>query len=84
MFLQKNVTRALLVAAVLPIAILKNGVRIVTLSLLARHVDPSFLTGQLHHEGGIVFFLIALLILSPVFVLLQRSERASAGEALSA
>jgi hypothetical protein len=37
-------------------------------------VNPSFLTGQLHHEGGILFFLIALALFSPLFRLLQRSE----------
>ncbi|MFZ0419255.1 MAG: hypothetical protein WAM04_14245 [Candidatus Sulfotelmatobacter sp.] len=28
--------------------------------ILGTHVDPSFLTGRLHHEGGIIYFLIAL------------------------
>jgi hypothetical protein len=38
-------------------------------------VDPGFLTGRLHHEGGFVFFLLALAILFPVLLLLQKSER---------
>ncbi len=54
--------------------ILKNGIRIVTLTLLAMYVDPSFLFGRLHHEGGIVFFLLGLLLLLPVFLLLQRGQ----------
>ena len=54
--------------------ILKNGIRIVTLSLLAMYVDPSFLSGTLHRDGGIVFFLLGLLLLLPVFLLLQRGE----------
>lgn len=74
MFLQRGWSKALLVAAILPVAILKNGVRIVSLSLLATYVDPAFLTGQLHHEGGFVFFLLALLMLAPLFVFLSRSE----------
>lgn len=60
--------------AILPIAILKNAIRIVSLSLLAMHVDPSFLTGQLHHDGGIVFFAMALAMLTPIFVALRRWE----------
>src|SRR5882762_1724365 len=54
--------------------ILKNGVRIVTLTLLAMYVDPSFLFGRLHRDGGIFFFLLGLLLLLPVFLLLQRGE----------
>ena len=54
--------------------ILKNGVRIVTLTLLAMYVDPSFLFGTLHRDGGIVFFLLGLLLLLPVLLLLQRGE----------
>lgn len=67
--------RALCVLAVVPIAIFKNGLRIVTLSLLAMHVHPGFLTGRLHHEGGIVFFLMTLAIVYPFFALLVNSER---------
>jgi hypothetical protein len=33
--------------------VLKNGIRIATLTLLAMYVDPSFLAGRLHHEGGL-------------------------------
>jgi exosortase len=56
------------------VMILKNGIRIVTLSLLAVYVDPSFLFGTLHRDGGIVFFLLGLLLLLPVLLLLQRGE----------
>lgn len=73
-FLQRPWTKIALVLAILPIAVLKNAIRIVALSLLAMHVDPSFLTGQLHHEGGFVFFLLALGLLAPLFVLLRWSE----------
>jgi exosortase/archaeosortase family protein len=54
--------------------ILKNGIRIVTLTLLAMYVDPSFLFGTLHRDGGIVFFLLGLLLLLPVLLLLQHGE----------
>jgi exosortase len=80
MFFDRGMNKALLVAAIIPVAIVKNGIRIVSLSLLAMHVDPSFLTGQLHHEGGFVFFLLALIILMPLFLLLQRAD-ARAGKA---
>jgi exosortase len=59
---------------VFPLALIKNGVRIVTLTLLSVYVDPSFLHGNLHRDGGFVFFVLALLLLFPVFVFLERSE----------
>jgi len=74
MFLRSPWKKAVLVLAVVPLTILKNGIRIVTLSLLAMHVDPGFLTGQLHHEGGIVFFLLALVLLFPLFAALVKSD----------
>jgi exosortase len=53
--------RKLLVTTVaIPLSIAKNGLRIFTLGVLATHVDPSFLTGRLHRQGGIIFFAVAL------------------------
>ena len=67
--------QAVLVIAGLFVMILKNGVRIVTLTLLASYVDPGFLYGRLHREGGVVFFLLGLLLLAPLLWFLQRSGR---------
>jgi exosortase len=81
LFLASVWTKAVLTLTMLPLLIVKNAIRIVTLSLLSIYVDPSFLTGRLHHQGGIVFFLLALVILAPVLWLLQRLERnANAGK----
>jgi exosortase len=65
----------LLVLLSFPLSLLKNGIRIATLTLLGIHVDPSFLTGSLHHQGGFVFFFLALLILLPVFLWLEWSDK---------
>ena len=54
--------------------ILKNGVRIATLTLLAVYVNPDFLFGRLHHQGGVVFFVLALLLLLPLLFFLERNE----------
>jgi exosortase len=67
--------QAVLVVAGLFVMIVKNGIRIVTLTLLASYVDPGFLYGKLHREGGVVFFVLGLLLLAPLLWLLQRSER---------
>jgi exosortase len=75
-FLRSKWRRAFLSVFVIPVAIIKNGVRIVTLSLLAAYVDKGFLTGSLHHRyGGAVFSPLALAVLVPVLWLLQRQER---------
>lgn len=58
----------------IPVAIFKNAVRIVTLSSLGVYVDRGFLFGKLHHYGGVPFALIALAILLPTLLMLQRSE----------
>jgi len=64
----------LFVALVIPLSVVKNGIRIATLVFLSVYVDPGFLTGRLHREGGFVFFVLALAMLWPVLQLLQRSE----------
>ena len=47
--------------ALIPINIIKNGIRITTLSLLAIYVDHKFITDSfLHHSGGFLFYLPAL------------------------
>ncbi len=66
--------KVLFVACGLFMMILKNGVRIATLTLLAVYVNPDFLFGRLHHQGGVFFFVLALLLLLPLLFLLQRSE----------
>jgi exosortase len=75
MLLRTGWKKALLVTLILPLVVLKNGIRIVTLSLLGTYVDTSFITGKLHHEGGMVFYFIALAILAPIVFLLYNSER---------
>jgi exosortase len=78
LFLRTKWRMLLFVLLAFPLAIVKNGIRITTLTLLSVYVDPSFLTGNLHHEGGFLFFFLALAILCPVLLLLQRTERSPA------
>ena len=76
-FLRTNWKRMLLCVVVVPIVIFKNGLRIATLSILAIYVNPGFLYGRLHHQGGFVFFIIALLPMALVLRLLQKGENPS-------
>ncbi|MHB8617586.1 MAG: exosortase/archaeosortase family protein [Candidatus Acidiferrales bacterium] len=75
LFLQSKMRRIIFLSLIVPMAVVKNGIRIATLTLLSIYVDPGFLHGRLHHEGGIVFFLLALLLLAPILWLLRVSEQ---------
>jgi exosortase len=66
--------QALFLLCSLLIMIVKNGVRIATLTVLALYVNPSFLFGKLHRDGGVVFFLLGLLLLVPILWFLVRRE----------
>ena len=67
--------KALVIAIAVPLSVAKNGLRIFAIGMLSTHVDRGFLTGHLHRQGGIVFFLIALAIVSLVLWILRRGER---------
>jgi exosortase len=73
-FLRTWWKQAVFLLAGIVMMIVKNGIRIVTLTVLASYVDPGFLYGNLHREGGVVFFMIGLLLMVPVFWVLQSGE----------
>jgi exosortase len=74
--------RLLMLATVIPLVLVKNGIRIVTICLLTRYVDPSVIDGPLHHQGGFVFFGLVLAAEGGLCWLLRRSElKSSSGEA---
>ena len=66
--------KSLIVALSIPLSIAKNGLRIFTIAMLGTRVDPAYLTGRLHHQGGILFFLAALIIEIFMILLLRRQE----------
>jgi exosortase len=74
LFLRCVWKRVVLVLFALPIVCVTNGLRIATLTLLAEYVDASYLHGNLHHKGGMGFFLLALLLLFALLQLLRRGE----------
>jgi exosortase len=71
--------KALVIAVAIPLSVAKNGLRIFTIAMLATRVDPSFLTGRLHRQGGILFFLIALAAIFLLLWILRRGEEAKPG-----
>jgi len=66
--------KVVLVLFALPTVCVTNGLRIAGLTLLAEYVDASFLHGSLHHQGGMGFFLMALLFLFAILHLLRRGQ----------
>lgn len=74
LFLRSFWSKLIFVLFIVPFSVIKNAIRIFTLSMLAMYVNPGFLYGRLHHEGGIVFFLIALGGLLFLLWILQRIE----------
>jgi exosortase len=75
LFLATGWKKLVLMLLVFPIAIIKNGMRIVTLSLLGNYVDERILSSSLHKEGGIPFFLLGVSILFAILWLLRRTEK---------
>jgi len=67
-------SKAVVVLLVFPLAVFKNGVRIVTLSLLTIYVDAGFMSGGLHTRGGAVFFGLACVILLLICLGLRKLE----------
>lgn len=74
LFLDSGWRRIVLVLCVFPITMFKNGIRIVSLTLLGNYMDPRLLEGSLHMEGGIPFFILALLLMAPILYFLRRTE----------
>lgn len=66
--------RTWLVAAVIPLGILRNGLRILVIGLLCVHEGPHMIDSVIHRKGGPVFFAVSLV---PLFLLawwLRRGE----------
>jgi len=74
LFLNSRWRRVILVLCVFPITMFKNGIRITTLTLLGTYVDPRILQSDLHREGGIPFFILALFLMAPILYWLRKSE----------
>ncbi len=80
LFLRSGWKTVALLVALIPITILKNGIRILTLSLLAIYVDTKFITDSfLHHSGGFLFYLPALALMALMIWGLRRMEKRKVG-----
>ena len=74
-YLKSKSRRVLFLLFVIPVAVIKNSFRILTLSLLGNYVDVRFLTDSfLHSNGGVLFFILAIMLLMPILWFLRRGE----------
>ena len=77
LFLRSPWRRAILVLFVIPLALLRNGVRIFTIGELCVHISPQMIDSYIHRHGGPYFFALSLV---PFFLLLfklQKSEHST-------
>ncbi len=75
LFLKSGWRKVLLLIVLIPINIIKNGIRITTLSLLAIYVDHKFITDSfLHHSGGFLFYLPALGMMGAMIMWLRKGD----------
>jgi exosortase/archaeosortase family protein len=67
----------LLICLAVPLSVAKNGLRVFSIAMLATRVDPGYMTGRFHHQGGIIFFAIALIAIFMLLWILRRGEGSS-------
>jgi len=72
LFLRTRWRKAVLVAFVIPLGILRNGFRIAVIGLLCVHVGPDMINSVIHRRGGPFFFALSLV---PLFLLLWGLRR---------
>jgi exosortase len=84
LLLRSNWRKAAVVAVAIPLSVAKNGLRIFVIAMLATRVNPSFLTGRLHRQGGVIFLVIALAAEFLLIWILRRGEEARPTETLVA
>jgi exosortase C (VPDSG-CTERM-specific) len=83
LFLRTPMRRAILLASVIPLGLLRNGFRILVVALLCVHIGPHMINSPIHRKGGPIFFAASLV---PLFILLwalYRSEQKTAAKGFS-
>jgi exosortase C (VPDSG-CTERM-specific) len=75
LFLRTRWRRIALVAFVIPLGILRNGLRILVIGLLCVHIGPHMVDSIIHRQGGPFFFALSLIPLSLLLWWLRRQEQ---------
>jgi exosortase len=74
LFLRGTSRRIALVALVIPLAIARNGFRILVIGLLCVHIGRHMSDSFIHHRGGPIFFALSLIPLSLFLFWLRRHD----------
>ncbi|MGQ9801706.1 MAG: exosortase/archaeosortase family protein [Candidatus Saccharicenans sp.] len=75
LFLKKLSNKLILVSVALPLIIIKNGVRIVLLYIIAYYIDDRFIESGLRHRSiGYAMFLIVLILMGLLLWFLEKRE----------
>jgi exosortase C (VPDSG-CTERM-specific) len=75
LFLRSPWRRSALAAAVLPLALLRNGFRVFTIGQLCVSVGPHMIESPIHLSGGPIFFALSLIPFLGLLLLLARGEQ---------
>jgi|SRR5262245_16139239 len=74
LFLRTPWRRFALVALVVPLAILRNGFRILVIGLLCVNAGPEMIHSPIHRRGGPLFFMLSLIPFFLVLWLLRKGD----------
>jgi len=74
LFLKTPWRRFVLVVFVIPLAILRNGFRILVIGLLCVNVGPQMINSVIHRRGGPLFFVVSLIPFLVLLWWLQKGE----------
>jgi exosortase C (VPDSG-CTERM-specific) len=74
LFLAGTWRRAVVIAFVAPLAIVRNGFRILVIGWLCVHVGPHMSESFIHRHGGPIFFVLSLVPLLVLLVWLRRHD----------
>lgn len=74
LWLRHPLSRVLLLAAAIPVAMFLNGIRVFLTGFLVFYVDPKLGEGFMHVTEGWIIFVVAFAILGGIAVLLTRVE----------
>jgi exosortase C (VPDSG-CTERM-specific) len=74
LLLRTTRNRMILVLAVIPLALLRNGLRIFTIGQLCVNVDPAMIDSYIHRKGGPIFFALSLIPFFALLIFLRKRE----------
>jgi exosortase len=74
LWLRHPVSRVMLIAAAIPVAMLLNGIRVFLTGFLVFYVDPKLGEGFMHVTEGWIIFVVAFAILGGIAALLNYAE----------